>query len=101
MIIRVHYHLRMRLQLLCEAQGKASFCSQKEAKKLLYAGPWALSPTLPLAQHKTSFCGAFFKKRLLSLRRTAAMCDAFIDNGFGKTESKPLQIVIFLICAIQ
>jgi hypothetical protein len=47
-------------------KGKASFCEQKEAKKLFYAGPWALSPTPPMAQHNKSFCGAFFKKRLLA-----------------------------------
>jgi hypothetical protein len=45
---------------------KASFCEQKEAKKLFYAGPEAMSATMPTAQHKTSFCAAFFKKRLLS-----------------------------------
>jgi hypothetical protein len=47
-------------------EGKASFCEQKEAKKLFYAGPGALSRTKPQAQHKRSFCAAFFKKRLLS-----------------------------------
>jgi hypothetical protein len=44
---------------------KASFCEQKEAKKLYYAGPWALSLTTPMAQHNKNFCAAFFKKRLL------------------------------------
>jgi hypothetical protein len=52
--------------LLSEVKGKTSFCEQKEAKKLCYAGPWALSPTKPIAQHNKSFCAAFFKKRLLS-----------------------------------
>jgi hypothetical protein len=65
------------------AKGKASFCEQKEAKKLYYAEPWALSATMPMpsgaiptvlrtvgtfspsAQHKRSFCAAFFKKRPL------------------------------------
>jgi hypothetical protein len=42
-----------------EAKRKASFCEQKEAKKLFYAGPWALSPTEPQAQHKIIFCAAF------------------------------------------
>jgi hypothetical protein len=46
--------------------GEASFCEQKEAKKLYYAGPWAVSPLPPMTQHKRSFCAAFFKKRLLS-----------------------------------
>jgi hypothetical protein len=46
-------------------ERKASFCEQKEAKKLCYAGLWALSPTTPIAQQIRSFCAAFFKKRLL------------------------------------
>jgi hypothetical protein len=46
-------------------KGKASFCEQKEAKKLFYAGSWAVSPTMPQARHKRSFCAAFFKKRPL------------------------------------
>jgi hypothetical protein len=50
-----------------EVRGrKASFCKQKEAKKLYYAGPWALSATQAQAQHGKSFCAAFFKKRPLS-----------------------------------
>jgi hypothetical protein len=52
--------------VLWQAKGKASFCEQKETKKLFYAGPWAVSATTPMAQHKKSFCAAFFKKRLLS-----------------------------------
>jgi hypothetical protein len=43
-------------------QGKASFCEQKEAKKLFYAGSWALSPTMPIAQHKKKFLRRFFQK---------------------------------------
>ena len=42
-------------------KGKASFCEQKEAKKLFYAGPWALSPTQPHAQHKKVFAPLFSK----------------------------------------
>jgi hypothetical protein len=52
--------------LFCREKGKTSFCEQKEAKKLFYAGPEALSPTKPITQHNKSFCAAFFKKRLLS-----------------------------------
>jgi hypothetical protein len=40
---------------------KATFCEQKVAKKLCYAGPWALSLTQPMAQHQKSFCAAFFR----------------------------------------
>jgi hypothetical protein len=47
------------------AKGKASFCEQKEAKKLCYAGPLAGSATTPMAQPNKSFCAAFFKKRPL------------------------------------
>jgi hypothetical protein len=48
------------------AQGrKATFCEQKVAKKLCYAGPEAVSLATPMAQHNKSFCAAFFKKRLL------------------------------------
>jgi hypothetical protein len=39
----------------------ASFCEQKEAKKLYHAGPWALSGTSPMAQHDKNFCAAFLK----------------------------------------
>jgi hypothetical protein len=46
-------------------EGKATFCEQKVAKKLCYAGPWALSLTTPMAQRNKSFCAAFFKKRPL------------------------------------
>jgi hypothetical protein len=49
-----------------QAKKKTTFCEQKVAKKLYYAGPWALSPTTPTAQHNKNFCAAFFKKRLLS-----------------------------------
>jgi hypothetical protein len=56
----------LRAKVQEEAKGKASFCEQKEAKKLYYAGAWAVSgPTLML-RHKKSFCAAFFKKRLLA-----------------------------------
>jgi hypothetical protein len=48
-------------------QERASFCEQKEAKKLFCAGAWALAVTQPMAQHKRSFCAAFFKKRPLAL----------------------------------
>jgi hypothetical protein len=34
------------------SEGKASFFEKKEAKKLFYAGSWALSPTTPMTQHK-------------------------------------------------
>jgi hypothetical protein len=61
-------------------EGSASFCEQKEAKKLCYAGPWAATaptpmpsgaiPTVlrtagtfsPSAQRKRSFCAAFLQK---------------------------------------
>jgi hypothetical protein len=41
-------------------QAKASFCEQKEAKKLFYAGLWALSTTTPIAQHSKKFLRRFF-----------------------------------------
>jgi hypothetical protein len=43
------------------SEGRASFCEQKEAKKLCYAGSWVMSATTPIAQHKRSFCAAFQK----------------------------------------
>jgi hypothetical protein len=46
-----------------QAKGKASFCEQKEAKKLYDAGPWALALTTPMAQHRQKF-----KRPLCSLR---------------------------------
>ncbi|HTJ88920.1 MAG TPA: hypothetical protein VL356_01905 [Acidocella sp.] len=51
-------------------QGKARllFVHKKKQKNFIYAGPEALSPTPPQAQHDKSFCAAFFKKRLLSSR---------------------------------
>jgi hypothetical protein len=36
--------------------------NKKKQKKLFYAGSWALAATLPKAQHKRSFCAAFFQK---------------------------------------
>jgi hypothetical protein len=44
-----------------EKERKASFCEQKEAKKLYHAGPWALSLTQPQAQHKKVFAPLFSK----------------------------------------
>jgi hypothetical protein len=46
-------------------RGRSTFCEQKVAKKLYEIGSWALAATQPMAQHRKSFCGAFFKKRLL------------------------------------
>jgi hypothetical protein len=40
---------------------KPTFCEQKIAKKLCYAGPWALSLPPPMAQHNKNFCAAFLK----------------------------------------
>jgi hypothetical protein len=52
--------------LIKESKGSTSFCEQKEAKKLFYAGLGAASATTPMAQHNKNFCAAFFKKRLLA-----------------------------------
>jgi hypothetical protein len=41
-------------------EKKTSFCEQKEAKKLFYAGPEAMSPTTPMTQHKQKFLRRFF-----------------------------------------
>jgi hypothetical protein len=49
-----------------EAKGKATFCEQKVAKKLYHAGPWALSPTQPMAQHNKKFLRRFFQKAAAS-----------------------------------
>jgi hypothetical protein len=40
---------------------------KKSSKKLFYPGPWALARPKPMAWIQTSFCVAFFKKRLLPL----------------------------------
>jgi hypothetical protein len=48
------------------SEGSTSFCEQKEAKKLYYAGPEAVSATTPMPQRSKNFCTAFFKERLLS-----------------------------------
>jgi hypothetical protein len=40
--------------------------NKKKQKNFICAGPWAVSAPTPTAQHNKSFCGAFFKKRLLS-----------------------------------
>jgi hypothetical protein len=40
--------------------------NKKKQKNFINAGPWALSATQPMAQQNKSFCGAFFKKRLLA-----------------------------------
>jgi hypothetical protein len=41
-------------------KGSASFCEQKEAKKLFCS--WAVLVSPPRAQPSKSFCAAFFKK---------------------------------------
>jgi hypothetical protein len=46
--------------LFYEKKGSATFCEQKVAKKLCYAGPWALSATMPMAQHRQKFLRRFF-----------------------------------------
>jgi hypothetical protein len=38
----------------------ATFCEQKVAKKLCYAGPWAVSAPTPMAQHNKKFLRRFF-----------------------------------------
>jgi hypothetical protein len=43
-------------------RGSTTFCEQKVAKKLCYAGPWVLSLTQPQAQHKQKFLRRFFQK---------------------------------------
>jgi hypothetical protein len=48
-----------------KAKPSTSFCEQKEAKKLFYSGPWAMSPPTPMLQTKESFLVLFFKKELL------------------------------------
>jgi hypothetical protein len=47
-------------------RGRLLFVNKKKQKNFIYAGPWALSVTSPMAQHNKNFCGAFFKKRPLS-----------------------------------
>jgi hypothetical protein len=39
--------------------------NKKQQKNFVNAGPWAMAPTTPMAQHRKSFCAAFFKKRPL------------------------------------
>jgi hypothetical protein len=41
---------------------KTTFCEQKVAKKLYYAGSWALSPATPMTQHSQKFLRRFFQK---------------------------------------
>jgi hypothetical protein len=50
-------------------KGKASFCEQKEAKKLCYAGPWALALTTLMAQHNKKFLRRFFQKAATFLQK--------------------------------
>jgi hypothetical protein len=42
-------------------EKRATFCEQKVAKKLCYAGPRALSLTQPMAQHKKIYAPLFSK----------------------------------------
>jgi hypothetical protein len=44
------------------AEGRPTFCEQKVAKKLFYAGLWALSPITPIAQIRNKFLRRFFQK---------------------------------------
>jgi hypothetical protein len=48
-------------------KSKATFCEQKVAKKLYYAGPGAFAPTTPMAQHSKKFLRRFFQKAASSL----------------------------------
>ena len=53
-----------------EGRGKeesASFCEQKEAKNFIYSGPWAMSATMPMAQHKNVFAPLFSKSGCFTL----------------------------------
>jgi hypothetical protein len=43
-----------------QEKQRTTFCEQKAAKKLYYAGPWALSPTTPMAQRSKIFAPLFF-----------------------------------------
>jgi hypothetical protein len=44
---------------------RTSFCEQKEAKKLLFNGPWVAVPPTPVAQHKKSLFGSFSSEKEL------------------------------------
>jgi hypothetical protein len=44
-------------------ENRTSFCEQKEAKKLFYAGAWVVSPPAPMAQSNKRFLVPFFQKR--------------------------------------
>jgi hypothetical protein len=46
----------------------ATFCEQKVAKKLYYAGPQATSAPTPMAQRKQKFLRRFFQKAATFLR---------------------------------
>ena len=70
-------------------EGRASFCGQKEAKKLFYAGPEAMSPTTPMPQHERSFCAAFFKKRPLSVGLDRAWNRASLGRLSGVAHAAP------------
>ncbi|HVE20802.1 MAG TPA: hypothetical protein VNC39_02410 [Acidocella sp.] len=52
-----------RAPLANRLQEKASFCEQKEAKKLYLSWTMGVVADTAHAQHNKSFCGAFFKKR--------------------------------------
>ncbi|HVE21504.1 MAG TPA: hypothetical protein VNC39_05965 [Acidocella sp.] len=55
-----------------QSERKATFCEQKVAKKLYYAGPGALSRTQPMAQRKQKFLRRFFQKAATFLKETPA-----------------------------
>jgi hypothetical protein len=54
----------MALECDRSLEERASFCEQKEAKKLYSF--WARAVSAARAQFQESFCAAFFKKRPLS-----------------------------------
>jgi hypothetical protein len=58
---------------LSRTKGKASFCEQKEAKKLLYAGPWALSATSPWPSIIKIFAPLFSKSGLFPQSENLAL----------------------------
>jgi hypothetical protein len=56
----------MTIGQIDQGKGKASFCEQKEAKRLCLLWAVGVVGATDSAQHRKSFCAAFFKKRPLS-----------------------------------
>jgi hypothetical protein len=57
--------------------------NKKKQKNFIYAGPWALSPTPPMAQHNQKFLRRFFQKAASFLSKAWLISLPMVESHFS------------------